>query len=389
VERLLYHGANPNARDVSGQSPLHIAARDSTTEYTKLLIAHGASTRLRDNELRTPFMEACRSNEPNAVLLMDPDMDVRMVDRWGQSALHLVVQQASVKLFHRFIELGWDPYLKDITGQTPISTAAGNGAHFATYIRASMPEADQSVETLASFTEYQRAVRSNKTLRHLCRRVSFSGRQRCLRDGIHCADLFMSDAAAFGDIERMDILLQAGANLESFERYCGTPLVMACTVGQLSAVRYLVRRGANLHSALDGTHKNAVQAARDNPHVVAWILVGRYTEYLQLTSTASGPVSDKELRPWSGIRQIEIALIGRFARADGESLLDMAMSIHSTLSEETWTALVPLNWNPLPHMVPLPSEIRLAESERLFQLYGRSYMVGSRLVLLHFFVPSG
>lgn len=49
VELLLKHGADPNARDKDGRTPLHYVAFNGHVEIVKVLLEHGADPRIADN----------------------------------------------------------------------------------------------------------------------------------------------------------------------------------------------------------------------------------------------------------------------------------------------------------------------------------------------------
>jgi ankyrin repeat protein len=55
---LLMHGADPNARDRSGATPLHNAAASLSTGFITRLVAAGADVEARDADGRTPVMVA-------------------------------------------------------------------------------------------------------------------------------------------------------------------------------------------------------------------------------------------------------------------------------------------------------------------------------------------
>ena len=56
----------------------------------------------------------------------------------------------------------------------------------------------------------------------------------------------LAGAAAEGDLERMELFLSRGANIEQRSIWNSTPLGAACAHGQTQAVRWLIARGAQL-----------------------------------------------------------------------------------------------------------------------------------------------
>jgi len=59
---LLERGADPDVRNFSGRSALHLAARDGRTEQVKLLLAEGAAVNMRDERGDTPLQYAHNAN---------------------------------------------------------------------------------------------------------------------------------------------------------------------------------------------------------------------------------------------------------------------------------------------------------------------------------------
>jgi ankyrin repeat protein len=48
VARLLAAGADPNVKDLDGETPLHIAAEQCNADIAELLLKHGADPNARD-----------------------------------------------------------------------------------------------------------------------------------------------------------------------------------------------------------------------------------------------------------------------------------------------------------------------------------------------------
>lgn len=55
VKAMLEHGADPNARDSAGHTPLHWAVQSAAAETVRLLVAAGADVNAKDNDGETPL----------------------------------------------------------------------------------------------------------------------------------------------------------------------------------------------------------------------------------------------------------------------------------------------------------------------------------------------
>jgi ankyrin repeat protein len=88
---MIKGGADVNASDKSGETPLLSAASSSDADVLSLLLRHGANVNAKGgrNE-RTPLMEICLSRNASAAaldVLAKAGADVNAVDRSGDSAL--------------------------------------------------------------------------------------------------------------------------------------------------------------------------------------------------------------------------------------------------------------------------------------------------------------
>ena len=79
---MLRKGADVNARDRSGATPLHAAALKGNLAMAELLLAHGAAVDARDGDGLTPLHNAALSGHAEvAALLLDRGADREARDR--------------------------------------------------------------------------------------------------------------------------------------------------------------------------------------------------------------------------------------------------------------------------------------------------------------------
>uniref|UniRef100_A0A1I8JJD2 ANK_REP_REGION domain-containing protein n=1 Tax=Macrostomum lignano TaxID=282301 RepID=A0A1I8JJD2_9PLAT len=71
AQLLLSLRANPNAADLDGNSPLHLAAASNNVEVAALLLLHGADEKARNRKGATPAEVAKQSGQPDVQLFLE------------------------------------------------------------------------------------------------------------------------------------------------------------------------------------------------------------------------------------------------------------------------------------------------------------------------------
>jgi ankyrin repeat protein len=140
---LLCAGADPNAENRRGASPLHYAcdprprsvvpwSRESQARLISLLVEHGADIERADRGGATPLHRAVRARSPGAVgqlLALGAQPHCRLGKR-GSSPLHLAVQSTGaggtagsmdeqLEIICLLLQRGADPAVADAADRTP------------------------------------------------------------------------------------------------------------------------------------------------------------------------------------------------------------------------------------------------------------------------------
>lgn len=223
VELLIEKGANKEAKDRAGRTPLMLAATDQRIEAMMLLIGNGADIEAIDQLGRTPLMLASTDLRIKAMmLLIKKGTNKEAKDKEGRTALALAASNGEVGAMKNLIDSGADIEAKDDSGRTPFSLATSNGEIAAMEILiskgANINTKDKSGKTPLMYAVHKGAKKA------------------------------------------LALLINAKANLDLQDNQGNTALMIASTVGDPDAVEQLVKAGAN-QSIINNQRKSAWQLA--------------------------------------------------------------------------------------------------------------------------------
>lgn len=127
VASLLDQGADVNAANVLGRTPIYSAAFYRRTAIGKLLLSRGARTDVHDATGLTPLHVAVLAGDADLVgLLVAAAADVNARSSSGKTPLHLAAATGQPAMVHLLLKLGADKTLKDNHGETAVTLGEHN-----------------------------------------------------------------------------------------------------------------------------------------------------------------------------------------------------------------------------------------------------------------------
>jgi len=257
---LLNHGANPEAAgNEYHRTPLHLAVQHGHSTLVALLVAHGAQIEARDNHGNTPLHVAAFSHRQGSTpeivrQLLDLGADVNALSTHGKTPLmHAITQNQWHEVVEILIAHGADVNI----GETSLDMTA---LHFAA--EENNPEIIRLL--VAAGAEIEAAERD-------------------------AGWTSLTLAARSNAADSLTALLELGANTEARDLLGCTPLHWAVNAGRVEATRLLLHAGADVN-ALNHAGQTPVHLiffAEEHRHALLTILLDRAPD-LSLTDTEHG-----------------------------------------------------------------------------------------------------
>lgn len=122
INALISHGANVDAKNVNGQTPMHRAAQLGHTEAVKALLEAKANPNTLDKSGLTPLMYAALSGQTQtATLIAEHDREkINQANNNGNTALMIAVLHGKKETALALITAGANPNLQNKEGKTAL-----------------------------------------------------------------------------------------------------------------------------------------------------------------------------------------------------------------------------------------------------------------------------
>lgn len=270
---LLDAGADPNARDVDGCTPL-MSARSA--EAVRLLLVHGADVRICD---QTGGTALASQRDPDAIqALLEAGAAVNPPGaRGGDAPLTQAARAGATAQVEALLAAGADVGAATHEGLTALMSAAEAGAtdclRVLLRVHAPLEAKDRQGRTALFYAsapeafpmhaakEFMRGIDVRAVVRD-----QFGLEMPELPDGVDTAlaRQFAADYSYGDAVDAVELLLAAGANVNARDRMGMTPLLLAVSCGSPARVRCLLQRGADAR-ARSRLLKSAGREARKHP----------------------------------------------------------------------------------------------------------------------------
>ncbi|AKT43314.1 ankyrin repeat domain-containing protein [Chondromyces crocatus] len=250
VKLLLDAGADPNAKDGDGKSPVRLAVDRSAHDVAQLLVSRGGRA-----ERKELFEHAACGELARVQALLDERVNPDVRAQLGRTSLHEAAALGHAAVVDALLQAGADPNLTDDDGFTPLMDASdfGHAPIAAALLDAG---ADPFVKDAQQFTAFALAERGGH------RAVITLFREREV-DRDWRPDLF--EAARTGDRAALVRLHEKGRPLHLTE-YGASILHLSAEAGHLDVVRFALDRGLSAHDR-NGSGRTPLFAAATAGHV--------------------------------------------------------------------------------------------------------------------------
>lgn len=261
VKVLIKNNADINIRAKNGLSPLMEAAICGKVEIIQFLLENGADLNAKDNNQDNALLHACYvGNKDAAQFLLKKKADV--------SGLYIVsAASAGLKDYvQKFIKSGVDVNTRSASGNTALISAARYG-YDDTVKLLLKNKADINAKNKAGESALISAIKNKKGKTAALLIESGSDKSEYI--------LAMLFSAYYGVTDAAKALHKKGVEIDCRDDSGRTPLMFACTAGQLEMVKFLVENKASIterDNTLNGQTPLMTASFQKHPQIVKYLI---------------------------------------------------------------------------------------------------------------------
>jgi len=241
VERLIAEGANTEATNKDGWTPLHYACCFGHTDTARLLLDKDANVDAKNKWGTTPLHCACYKGHTDTTrLLLDKDANTEATYNNGWTPLHYACQNGHTDTVKLLLENGAMVDATNEDGITPLHSACYNGhtdtARLLLENGANVDATDKDSSTPLHVACCNGHTDTARLL--LDKDANVDAKNKWGTTPLHCA-------CYKGHTDTTRLLLDKDANTEATDKDGYTPLHLACCFGYTDIARLLLDKGAN------------------------------------------------------------------------------------------------------------------------------------------------
>ena len=277
-------------RDPEGNSLLHYAAVNGHHEALKNLLKSGLEPDLRNAEGATPLILAAERGRTACVdVLLSSGAKIRTLDKYEGNALHYAIRFGHEDVTSLLLEAGFSANRLGFEGHHPITLAINHdrGRILEKLVSAKGRwNRDRQAKNRVLISKSE--VGEKRLVRYLISRGARANR-------LELGTTALIAATRYADEEMLEMLLEAGADVNQTNEKGISPLLRASQWGNEVAVEWLLEHGADVNqTAANGDSALSTASLYHNAGVVRLLL-------------AHG--ADPNLADWLGYTSLELAIL--------------------------------------------------------------------------------
>ena len=269
---LIDAGADLHTKNEKQRSPLHYACGSGTLDVVKMLVRAGAGVRATNDKGWACLHIATIHGHTDTVryLVGLPDVDVNhRVTEYHETALHRSSHPTRADIVQVLIDAGAEVEIRNKYGYSPLHYACLSGA---TDVVKMLVRAGAGVRAQTDAGEtclaYALISRHIATIRYLV------GLPDVDVNHLSAHNHTVLHFAVLDHASRVQVLIDAGADIDTKNNSGWSPLHYACEQGVLDVVKMLVEAGAGVRSQTDAGQTCLILAARCGHTEIVRYLVG-------------------------------------------------------------------------------------------------------------------